>query len=147
MLFLLSLCLHQNFDIIELMSLQRVLGNWNTLIVYVGIDCTTAFNNTSFPAWDKNFSLHPCILSQILPFIPVKELTRDLPMRAGNPKYFSYCWVELTLATQEIWRLASTLVLGQKKSEVFSLFSFYPEALSHPSRTCWIRTHSSTFPL
>jgi hypothetical protein len=86
-----SLCPHQKRDIIELISLHRVFGNWNTLIVYVGIACITALRRISFPAWERNFSFHPLIRSQIFPFMSVKVLTLDFPTKAGRPRYFSYC--------------------------------------------------------
>jgi hypothetical protein len=100
--FSLSLCPHQNRDIIELMSLHNVLGNRNTLIVYVGIASTTALSKISFPAWERNFSCHQFIRSQIFPFISVKALIRDLPIKAGSPKYFSYHCVEFTPTTATI---------------------------------------------
>ena len=52
------LYLHQNFLISISISLQRPTSSLKHPIAKVGMTWTTAFNNTSFPTWDKNFSFH-----------------------------------------------------------------------------------------
>ena len=140
--FSLSLCPHQNWDIIEFISLHNVLGNRNTLIVYIGIACTTALSRISFSTWKRNFSFHPVIRSQILHFISVKALIPNLSIRAESPRYFSYRRVGFTLATATIWSLVFVLVFLLKKREVFSLFSLCPEADSYICKTFCICNHS-----
>ena len=124
----------QNLDIIELISLHNVLESWNMLIVYVGMTWTTVFNKISLPVYDRNFSFYLCIRSQILPFIVVKELTLDLPMRAGNPRYLSYTVVELTLVVESMRSFASLFVFMLKKIEV-SLGLIFGPMLFHSHQT------------
>ena len=55
------ICPHQNLAHIELSSSQSLTSSWKTPIVYVRMDCATAFINTSFLALDSNFHFRPSI--------------------------------------------------------------------------------------
>ena len=49
---------HQNFRISCSMLLHSVMGSLKQLTAKVGIACTTAFNNTSRPTWERSCSFH-----------------------------------------------------------------------------------------
>jgi hypothetical protein len=105
----------------------------------------TDLRRTSFPAWEKNFSFHPFIRFQILPFMPLKVEILDLPIRAGKPRYFSYFAVELRPVPFRIKILSSIRVLWLKNRDVFARFSCCPEAALYCPRTRCIWSHSLKF--
>jgi hypothetical protein len=83
----------------------------------------TTLSIISFPACERNFSFQPQIWSQILPLIEEKALTFDLPTKAKRPKSH-------TPAETKIRDLVTAGVFMLKNTDVFSLFNFWPDALS-----------------
>jgi hypothetical protein len=54
----------------------------------------------------------------------VRALTLYLPIRVGNPKYFSYLWVEDTPTKDSMKTLASAFVFFLKKISFFPIKLF-----------------------
>ena len=77
---------YQNRAHMDWSSSHNLIGNWKTLILYVGIDCATALIRISFPACDKIFPFHPCSFFHTLSLRKEKVCYLLCPTKVGNPK-------------------------------------------------------------
>lgn len=128
---------HKKCRNMTFISWRKVLGSKKILIVYVGIDCATAFKRIFFLACERNLFFQLLILLQILSLIDVNATQRAQPTRAGRPKYFSKQLVAWTSEANRMWFWTLVDVFRLKKIEVLSLFSRWPKACSNVySRDC-----------
>ena len=123
-------CPHQNLWIICSMSLHKVMMSLKQLMAKVTIACTTAFSNTSRPAWERSCSFQPCSLAHTLSLINLRLSFLFLSTRVGSPSYFSYCLNSWTPNKLVIYSMATVGVDLLIKKEVFDLFSCWLEAPS-----------------
>ena len=121
---------HQNFRISYSMSLHNVTGSLKQLMAKVGMACTTTFNSTSLPAWERSCSFHPCNLAQTRSLMNIRLAFLFLPTKVGRLRYFSSYLTSWTPRQLVIKAMDSIEVDLLKKREVFDLFNCWPEALS-----------------
>ena len=114
-------------------SWHNPIGNLKHDIVQVGSAWATALIKTSIPACESNFPSHPCSFFHTFCFMLSKLSFFFLPIKDGNPKYFSYCW---TIGTPRAYLIDSCIsweVDLLKKRVVFSRFIYCSDALSYVS--------------
>lgn len=80
---------YQKRAIREFISFNSCDSRRKTLIVYVGIACTTTLMNISFPGFDNDLSFHPWIFFHTRVYTFANAAFLDLPSTMGNPKYLS----------------------------------------------------------
>lgn len=129
------------------MSLHKVKGSLKQLMENVGIAYTTAFSNTSRPAWERSSSFQLCNLAHIFSLMNLRLAFLFLPTRVGRPRYFLYCLTSYTSRRLVICPMVSVEVDLLKKRMVLDLFSCWPEAFSKLPKSSWILWHSEVVDL
>jgi hypothetical protein len=137
----------QNFCIIPLISLHRLIGSWKILMLYVGMAWITTFRRISFPTCERNLTFQFCSRFQTSSFMLLKARFQDFPTKVGSPRYLTYLCVGCIPKSWVISCRLSRLVFLLKKIDVLSLLSFCPDAFSYFSSNLISLRHSTELAL
>ena len=111
--------------------------------MYVGIARATALIKISFPPIERSLPFQPASFLPILSFKIEKTCFFDLPIREGRPRYLVSLEFCIGPRILKISSLVAWAVLGLKKMEDLSVFTFYPEASSYSIKIDLSMWHSS----